>query len=114
MRPQRYTKQFLDREELFTLTVFDENQRKALAYLGTHSGRAENKIEKAGLTPVFLENTTTFAEAGMVFICRKLYHAPLVESGFVDITLIESNYPARDFHEMYVGEILKILAPEVG
>ena len=40
LRPQRYTKEFVDREELFTLTFFSEEYRKALAYLGRHSGRS--------------------------------------------------------------------------
>ena len=45
----------------------------------------------------------------MVFVCRKLYQAPLVESGFVDNGLIDFNYPEKDFHEMYIGEIVKVL-----
>ena len=80
LRPQRYTKEFIDREEMFTLSVFDRAYKKALAYLGTHSGRDGDKISPTGLTPIFDENTTYFAEAEMVLICRKLYHAPLLES----------------------------------
>lgn len=80
--------------------------------MGSHSGRSEDKAKNAGLTPTFIENTTAFAEASMVFVCRKLYYAPLVESGFVDQSLIESNYPDKDFHEMYVGEIIKVLVKE--
>ena len=52
VRPQRYTKQFMDREELYTLTFFD-GHREALSYLGTHSGRDEDKVAKTDLTPVF-------------------------------------------------------------
>lgn len=48
----------------------------------------------------------------MIFVCRKLYHAPLLENGFVDQTLVEHNYPKKDFHEMYVGEIIKVLEAE--
>lgn len=112
VRPQRYTKAFLDREELFTLSVLAPEQRKALGYLGSHSGRDGDKVAAAGLTPVFVDGSTTFAQARLVFVCRKLYHAPLLESGFVDTSLVESDYPERDFHEMYVGEILKILVQE--
>ena len=110
LRPQRYTKEFIDREEMFTLSVFDKTYKKALAYLGTHSGRDGDKITHAELTRVFDENTTYFAEAKMVFICRKLYHAPLLEEGFVDKTLVEHNYPQKDFHHMYVGEIIEALS----
>nr|AFN84541.1 hypothetical protein [uncultured bacterium scaffold00090] len=42
------------------------------------------------------------------YICRTLYHAPLLEDGFVDKGLIDFNYPNRDFHEMYIGEIIKV------
>lgn len=112
VRPQRYTKEFIDRENIFTLSVFDEEYRKSLLYLGTHSGKNENKIEKTKLTPVFTENTTYFKEAELVFICRKLYHAPLLESGFLDKGLVERNYKEKDFHEMYVGEILEVLVKE--
>lgn len=112
VRPQRYTKELLDREDIFTLSVFDKSYRKALAYMGTHSGRDGDKITEAGLTPEFVDGTVCFAEAEMVFVCRKLYHAPLLEDGFVDLTLVENNYPKKDFHEMYVGEIIKVLEAE--
>lgn len=109
IRPQRYTKEFFNREEYFTLTGFGSEQRKALGYLGAVSGRDEDKIAKTGLTPLFLEGTTAFAEAELILVCRKVYQAPLLEKGFVDRSLIETNYPTGDFHEMYVGEILKVL-----
>lgn len=112
IRPQRYTKEFVDREEWFTLSVFEENQRKTLTYLGSVSGRNEEKIAKSGLTPVFAEGTTWFEEAKLVLICRKLYHMTLEEAGFVDPVLVERNYPQKDFHEMYIGQIEKILVKD--
>lgn len=107
VRPQRYTKEFVDREELFTLTVFPKEYHQQLAYLGTHSGRDEDKVAKAGLTPVFGEGYTTFAEAKLTLVCRKLYRAPLLEEGFIDKKVMEASYPKRDFHDMYIGEIVK-------
>ena len=96
-------------EELFTLTFFDESKRKALGYLGTVSGRDEDKVAAVGMTPVFAEGTTWFEEAELVLVCRKLYQAPLAEEGFVDREVLERNYPQRDLHYMYVGEIVKAL-----
>ena len=84
IRPQRFTKEFVDREEYYTLTFFDPQYKKALGYLGSHSGRDGDKVAAAGLTPVFLEETTAFAEAKLVLVCRKLYRAPLLEEGFLD------------------------------
>ncbi len=76
--------------------------------MGTHSGRNEDKISKVGLTPVCKEAFTYFAEAKRVLVCRKLYHAPIVEEGFTDPMIVEAIYPNRDFHEMYIGEIVEI------
>lgn len=112
VRPQRYTKQFVDREPLFTLTFFPEAYKAKLAYLGAHSGRDEDKIAKMGLTPVFGEGYTAFAEASLTLVCRKLYRAPIVEEGFIDRAVMEDCYPERDFHDMYVGEIVKVFAGE--
>jgi len=112
VRPSRYTKEFLDREPYFTLSCFEKGRKKTLGYLGSHSGRDGDKIKAAGLTPVFFDGTVYFAEAETVYICRKLYHAPLMEEGFVDKGLISFNYPQKDFHEMYIGEIVKVLKKE--
>lgn len=109
LRPQRYTKEYLDREEIFTLSVFEKEHKRALGYLGSHSGRNEDKIANASLTPVFDDGTIFYEQAKMVFVCKKIYHAPLQEEGFVDYSLVENNYPKRDFHEMYIGEIIKVL-----
>jgi flavin reductase (DIM6/NTAB) family NADH-FMN oxidoreductase RutF len=108
VRPQRYTKEFVDREELYTLCFFP-GCKKELTYLGTHSGRDEDKVAKAGLTPVFGDGYTYFAEANLVLVCRKLYRAPILEEGFLDRETLEKNYPSRDFHDLYVGKIEKVL-----
>ena len=112
VRPQRYTKEFVDREDLFTLTFFDENWKKQLGYLGSVSGRDEDKIKKAGLTPVFEDGTIWFEEAKLVLVCRKLYQQELRPEGFTDQEVLEKNYPRRDMHSMYIGEIQKVLVKE--
>ncbi len=112
VRPQRYTKQFVDREDYYSLCFFDEEYHKQLGYLGTHSGRDEDKVAKVGFTPVFDEKTTWFKEAKLVLICRKLYKAPIIEEGFTDKSIVQNNYPNKDFHDMYIGEIVKVLVSE--
>ena len=106
VRPQRYTKQFVDREEKYTLCFFP-GYKKEMGYLGTKSGRDEDKVAAVGLTPVFGEDFTYFAEASLVLVCRKLYQAPLKEEFFLDPAVVDSSYPNRDFHDMYVGQILE-------
>ena len=113
LRPQRYTKEFVDREDYYTLSFFPEAYKKDLGYLGDHSGRDEpDKVAKTSLTPVFDGDYTYFAQAKLVLVCRKLYHAPIRPEGFVDQQIIADCYPNRDFHEMYVGEIVKVLAAD--
>lgn len=112
VRPQRYTKQFMDAEELYTLTFFPEGFKKALAYLGSHSGREEDKVAKVGLTPVFGDGFTYFEEAKLVLVCRKLYQAPIKEEYFIDKSIVDQHYPDKDFHDMYIGQIVKVLIAE--
>lgn len=114
VRPSRYTKKYMDKEKYFTLSHFPAEYKKVLGYLGSHSGRNEDKVQATGLTPVFSDGTTYFAEADLVFICRRLYQAPLLEMGYVDKELIDFNYPGRDFHEVYIGEIVKVLVSDSG
>ena len=111
VRPQRYTWEFIDREEKYTLCFFPPEYKKTLGYLGTKSGRDEDKVAKVGLTPVFDAEygTTYFAEAKLTLICRKLYRGRLVEEGFTDPAFVEEYYPHRDFHYVYYGEIVKTL-----
>jgi len=110
VRPHRHTHEFTQASDMFTISVLPSDFKDALAYLGRVSGRDEDKVAKVGLTPVFEQGTTYFAEAKLVFICRKLYQAPIVEEGFVDRELMAKVYPERDYHTMYVGEIVSILA----
>ena len=109
VRPQRYTKEFIDREELFTVCFFDDH-KKELGYIGSRSGRDEDKVSSCGLTPVFEEGYTYFKEAKLVFVLRKLFRSTLKEENFIDKSVVEKSYPEKDFHDMYVGEIVKVLA----
>ena len=112
VRPQRYTKQFIDREELYTLTFFPAEFHDKLMYLGCHSGRDEDKVSKMELTPVFGDGYTYFEEASLTLVCRKIYQAPLKEEYFVDKSIVESHYKTKDFHDMYIGEIVEVLVKE--
>ncbi len=112
LRPGRYTKEYMDREELFTLSVFDNKYKKEMGYLGSRSGRTCNKMEESEFEPIFDFGTTYYQQAKMVFVCKKLYNAPIQETGFVDRSIIDNNYPMKDFHEMYVGEIIKVLVKD--
>lgn len=110
IRPQRYTKEFIDAQDQITLSFYDESYRKTLSYLGTISGKDEDKIAKANLHPIVEEGAVYFEEANTVLICKKLFEQPLDPKGFFDPALIEKNYPNNDFHAMYIVEITKVLS----
>ncbi|MBQ5645498.1 MAG: flavin reductase family protein, partial [Treponema sp.] len=109
VRPQRYTKEFIDNEEYFSLCVLPEEYRQILNYCGTKSGRDEDKIAETKLTIDESEKAPIFKEARLVLICKKLYAQDLTEQSFIDKSLVEKNYKAKDFHTMYIAEIEKIL-----
>lgn len=109
IRPQRYTKEFIDGSDKLSLSVLPEKFRKELTYLGRVSGRDEDKISKSGLTVKDYEDVPYFEEARLTFICKKLYAQELEEGCFIEEGLIEKNYPNKDYHTMYVVEIEKIL-----
>ena len=109
IRESRYTKEFVDEEPYFSLCVMDKSFKKQMAYLGSTSGRDEDKIAKAGLTPVYADNTVYFEEAKLVLVCKKVYAAEIQPSGIIYQEAIEQSYPQGDYHTMYVGKIEKVL-----
>ena len=112
VRPTRYTLEFLDREKTFSLCVLGGEHREALNYCGSRSGRDGDKIKAAGLTPMFEGSTPYFQEAKTVLVCRKLYRQELDPACFADKSLDAANYPKKDYHRMFVGEILKVLVKD--
>lgn len=109
VRPQRYTKKFVDESEYFTLCVFDDSFKKELGYLGRVSGRDEDKIKEAKLTPVYEYGTTYFAQAKLVLVCKKVYQDSIKKECFVNQATVDTYYPKKDFHDMYIGEIVAAL-----
>jgi len=109
IRPGRHTFGFVERHPVFTLTFYDEKYRPALNLCGSKSGRDINKAREAGLTPVAAPNGGIyFDEARLALECRKLYWHDLDPEKFLDPG-IERNYPNKDYHRMYVGEIVACL-----
>lgn len=111
IRPQRFTREFVDASDQFSLSFFGSGYRKQLNYLGTVSGRDEPKIERSGLTLIDKLETPCFAEAETILICRKLYRQEYDPSLFLDPAL-EKMYPQQDYHIQYIGEVLQVLEKE--
>ena len=108
IRPTRYTYEFMEKEEYFTVSVFgDELKQQIHSVCGSKSGRDINKAEATGLTPVF-DGGVYFEQAQIVLVCKKIYVDDVKPENFADQSLDQKWYN-NDYHRMYVGEIVKVL-----
>lgn len=109
IRPQRFTREFVESSESLSLTFFDDSYKKALAYLGKVSGRDEDKITKARLSVAMDNGVPYFEEAERVIFAKKLFVQRIEEAAFLDEKIIDRWYPEKDFHYLYIAEITKVL-----
>lgn len=112
IRPQRYTKEFIDGSNTFSLTVMDNSYRDKLNYFGKVSGRNEDKINISGLEISEELNTPYFKDGKYVFICKKLYAQEMNPDCFLSEGLNDKWYLNKDYHTLYIAEIEKILVKE--
>ena len=112
IRPQRYTLEFVEREDTFTLCFFGEEYRKALALCGSQSGRDVDKVKACGFTVAEAEGGAPyFAQAELVLVCKKAYWQDMDPAHFLDPE-IETHYAQRDYHRIFIGEIVEALRKE--
>jgi len=106
VRPQRYTYKFMELNEIFTMSFFEETYRDALNLCGKLSGRQTDKMKATGLKPLESPKRSIFYEqASLMIECRKLYFTDIIPEHFL-IEGINLNYPKKDYHRMYIGEII--------
>lgn len=110
VRESRYTKEFLDNGDLFSVAFLDEEYRESLNYCGSHSGRNGDKFAEADLTPNFRHSIPYPDEANCVILCKKMAAIPIGEDTFADSSIKKKFYADGDYHTMYVGEIIEIMA----
>lgn len=108
IRPQRYTKEYIDKNEYFTLSFYPEEYRKALAYCGANSGRDVDKAAETGLVPVKGDSCVAFEQAKIILVCKKLFAQDMNADCFIDKNIISQQYLSNDFHTAYYGEIVDI------
>ena len=114
VRPQRHTLQFIEKYDTFTLCALPEDKKDVLNFCGTKSGAEFNKIQECGLTPIESEKVDApgLDEAELIIECRKLYHDNIKGKNFLDKKIIEACYPERDYHEVFIAEVIKISGSE--
>ena len=108
VKPIRYTYQFMEESEYFTISFYPEEYRGALSLMGSRSGRDCDKAAKAGLTPKEVSGTVTFEEAEITLLCKKIYFQDLSTENMPQ-DVIRNYYETEEPHRMYIGEVVGIL-----
>lgn len=107
--PDRYTYKFLEENDYFTVTAFPEEYREKLQYLGTASGRDEDKVKGSGLTPEFTSlGNPIYKEATLAIECKKIY-AEQFKKNLMPVEQRQWYDDAKlSVHMMYIGEIVNV------
>lgn len=109
VRPGRHTFKFTEQGEYFSLALMGEGMHEKMAVFGKKSGRDVDKYAASGFTARNEDGVFYPEEADTVFICKKIAATFITPDWFIDETIDEKNYPNKDYHRMYVGEIVKVL-----
>lgn len=108
VKPIRYTHAFLEENEYFTVSFYDEKYRNALMLLGSRSGRDGDKVAAAGLTAMPIANSVTFKEAEVTLLCRKIYRQDMDVSA-MPADVVKTFYETEAAHTVYIGEVVDII-----
>lgn len=113
VKPIRYTYEFMEKNEYFTISFYDEKYKKDLGILGSKSGRDLDKIALTKLTPEFLEKSTSFKEANLTIVCKKIYFQDLeinnIDTKSIPQSEVDRFYKTEPAHRMYIGEVVDII-----
>jgi len=119
VHPARYTNEYLLKNEMFTVSFYSNEYKKQLGYLGSRSGRDEDKVSKVGFTPIETHNSVTFEEAKLTLVCKKLYQDEFKKENIAqeiqDYYISKpQSYPLDENgnwhpHCVYVGEIIDVI-----
>ena len=108
VRTSRYTHDYMDENELFTISFYPEEYKKILGVMGSKSGRDIDKMGDSGLTPKAVSGTMTFEEAEVTLVCRKLFRQELAVANIPE-DIAASLYAVDAPHDMYIGEVVDII-----
>ena len=112
VRPERYTYEFIEENEFFTLSFLGEEGKEIHKVCGSKSGRTTDKVAATGLRPVATPcGSVAFENSRLTLECRKLYGEDMKPSAFLAPETIEKWYndrPGGSIHKMYIAEIVNV------
>lgn len=110
VRKSRFTKEFIDREGSFSLSFLGEGHRSMLKYLGSVSGRIEDKIKQAGVEINYADGIPYVDQGNLILLCKVMSATELKPEDFVNLEIDKLWYPDHDYHVLYIAGITQILA----
>lgn len=107
VRPERYTYEFTEKHDYFTVSVMPLEAKQTMVFCGSKSGRDVDKIKECGLTLCYgKEDAPFFDDAELVLVCKKLYQQDLDPAGVLEEERIMPFYgESGGWHRMYVGRV---------
>ncbi|MBC7234934.1 MAG: flavin reductase family protein [Chloroflexi bacterium] len=107
VRPSRYTYEFIEESQAFTVNVPSEAMRSFVGVCGTRSGRDLDKFAAyhVATTPGQMVPAVTIDDCPMVYECRVAHFNDLIPAN-LRRDIEEASYGGRDYHRFYYGEIL--------
>ena len=108
VKPVRYTYQFMNDSEYFTVSFYDEQYRNAMQVYGSTSGRNTDKEAVTGFVPVKLEHGVTYEQAKVTLVCRKIYYNDLVLENIPE-EVVQRTYTTEAPHRMFIGEVIDVI-----
>lgn len=108
VRPNRYTYEFMENNDYFTISFYPDEYKKDLTILGTKSGRDCDKVALTELKAKPVENSMTFEQATLTLVCKKLYRQDM-DGEKIPKEAMERFFAAEPVHRMYIGEVVEML-----
>ena len=113
VRPSRHTWTLLEENGDFTVNVPPPELRKAVHFCGSKSRRNHDKFAETGLTPIagLHVNAPIIEECVIHYECRTIHKNQVVPDALAK-AVVKDCYLSGDFHTLYYGHILGVLADE--
>lgn len=108
VKKNRYTHDFMDSNDYFTVSFFSEDYRTDMAILGTKSGRDLDKVSLSSLSPIKGDNYVYFKEAKYTLVLKKIYSHDF-DIDRIPLECKEHYYKDEPPHTMYVGEVIEVI-----
>jgi flavin reductase (DIM6/NTAB) family NADH-FMN oxidoreductase RutF len=109
VRYSRYTYEFMEKSESFTVNQLPADLKGAVDLFGTRSGRDMDKFKEARITtaPGLEVSSPYIAESDYAIECKTAFKSPM-DPELISADFVKGCYPTGDYHMVYYGEIVAI------